>query len=166
VQRAIHNFWDWFSALLSCFKNASWKPCSVSVFITAWDSASITSSVLKWRSFSFIFNEGSWRKVRWVGGENHVVLAKNSLVKKEVWNGALYWCNSQFICCKSSGNVFAHFHAVTVKYRSTMWSLPFGMSGRILREQSPWYQRKWRACSWLYSSPVLHFSVFGLFMNS
>jgi hypothetical protein len=36
----------------------------------------------------------------------------------------------------------------------------FGLPGRIICEQSPWYQRKWWACSWLDSSPVSPFSVF------
>jgi hypothetical protein len=30
----------------------------------------------------------------------------------------------------------------------------FGLPGRILYEQSPWYRREWWACSWLRSSPV------------
>jgi hypothetical protein len=35
----------------------------------------------------------------------------------------------------------------------------FGLLGRILCDQIPWYQRKWWACSWLFSSPVSPFSI-------
>jgi hypothetical protein len=35
----------------------------------------------------------------------------------------------------------------------------YGLPGWILCEQSPWCQRKWWACFWLFSSPVSPFSV-------
>jgi hypothetical protein len=80
-------------------------------------------------------------------------LVKNSLVKKEVWNSVLSWCNSQFFVTKVLGEVFSHFHAVTVKRYSRMQNWLFGMPGRIL-----WCQRGW-VCSWLCRLPVSPFSV-------
>jgi hypothetical protein len=58
---------------------------------------------------------------------------------------------------KIRGEVFSHFHAVTMKRHSSMWKWPFGLPRRILCKHSPWSQRKWWACSWLCSSP---FSLF------
>jgi hypothetical protein len=55
------------------------------------------------------------------------------------------------------GEVFAHFHAVSVKCHSNMRNWLFEMPGWITLEQSPRCQRKWWACSWLCSSPVLLF---------
>jgi hypothetical protein len=52
------------------FFNASWKSCSVRVFITACDSASIVS---KWRLFSFIFNRET-EKSRVGGGQQSCCL--------------------------------------------------------------------------------------------
>jgi hypothetical protein len=51
------------------------------------------------------------------------------------------------------------FHIATVKCHSSMWNWLFGLPERVLCEPSPWCQRKRWACSWLCSSPVLHFSV-------
>jgi hypothetical protein len=41
-------------------------------------------------------------------------------VKKEIWDGALSWSNSQFFVAKIRGQVFSHFHAVTIKRHSSM----------------------------------------------
>jgi hypothetical protein len=46
---------------------------------------------------------GQVRRVRWVGKDSHYVLVENSLVKKEVWDGMLSRCDSQFFCRQSSG---------------------------------------------------------------
>jgi hypothetical protein len=59
----------------------------------------------------------------------------------------------------SQKNVFAHFHLVAVKRRSSMMDWLLGLPGQILCEQSPWCQRKWWACSWVCSSPASPFSV-------
>jgi hypothetical protein len=95
VRNSIHNVRDWFcqkltwgllaNVALVCayaplpellpFLNASWKPCCVSVLITACDSPSITSVVSELRPFSCIFNRGNRGSVRGpsqasrVGGE-------------------------------------------------------------------------------------------------
>jgi hypothetical protein len=52
-----------------------------------------------------------------VGGGTTVmlILAKNSLVKKEVWDGALSWWNSQFFCCQSSGRSLHTFSCIRYK---------------------------------------------------
>jgi hypothetical protein len=41
------------------------------------------------------------------------------------------------------GEVFAHFHAAAVKHKSSMRNWLFGLTGRIICEKFPWYQRKW-----------------------
>jgi hypothetical protein len=53
------------------------------LFYTACHSASITSVVSKWRPLSFIFNRET-EKSGVGGGDSHIVMVKNSLVKKEV----------------------------------------------------------------------------------
>jgi hypothetical protein len=75
---------------------------SVRVFSITCDSALNISIVSKWRFLQL----GKQRKVAggeimWeglVGDDSHVVLVENSLVKKEVWDGAFLWCSSQFVC--------------------------------------------------------------------
>jgi hypothetical protein len=86
-----------------------------------------------------------------------LLFAKSFPVKKEVWDGALSWCNSEFVCRPSSGQSLRMFAAVAVKCHSGMRHWLFGLPGRILCEQYPWCQRKWWACSWLCSSPVSPF---------
>jgi hypothetical protein len=77
-----------------------------------------------------------------------------------MWDGALSWCNSpSSFVAEVRGEVFAYFHAFSVKHHSIMRNGLFGLPGRILCEQSPWCQRKLWSCSWLYSSPVSPFSV-------
>jgi hypothetical protein len=46
-----------------------------------------------------------------------------------------------------------------VKGHSSMWNWLFSLPGWIFCEQSFWCQRKWWACSWLYSSAVSPFLV-------
>jgi hypothetical protein len=53
-------------------------------------------------------------------------LAKNSLVKKEVRDGELLWCNSQL-----------SLHAVAVKSSSSMLNWVFGLPGGIPSQQTP-----------------------------
>jgi hypothetical protein len=68
---------------------------------------------------------------------------KNPLVKKEMWDGELLWCNSQFLfIAEVRGEVFARSHSVVLKRHSSMWNWQFGLPGRILYEQFPWCQRK------------------------
>jgi hypothetical protein len=77
----------------------------VKVFI---DSASITSIVSKWRPFSFIFNWETEKSMK--GGEcQPCCFWSKFLVRKEVWDGALSWCNSQFSCSQSSGRSLHRF---------------------------------------------------------
>jgi hypothetical protein len=71
------------------------------VFSTACDSASITSVVSKWRPFSFIFNRGNRERLGGWRTRVMLLLVKHSLMKKEVWDGELSWCNSQFSCRQS-----------------------------------------------------------------
>jgi hypothetical protein len=68
-------------------------------------------------------------------------LVKNSLVEKEVRDGALSWCNGQFICRDATASssvarvrvkVFAHFHAVTAKRHSSMQNWLYGLPGPLL----------------------------------
>jgi hypothetical protein len=36
-----------------------------------------------------------------VGDDSHVVIGQSFPGKKEVWDGALLWCDSQFFCRRS-----------------------------------------------------------------
>jgi hypothetical protein len=70
--------------------------------------------------------------------------------KKKVWDSALPWCTSQFYGAKVWGEVFTHFHPVTVNTINIDWLVCRKNSLWII----PWCQRKWCACSWLCSSLV------------
>jgi hypothetical protein len=70
-----------------------------------------------------------------------------------------YGTTTSFFVTKVRDEVFAHFHAVTVKRDSSMRNWMFGLPGRNHCEKSPWCQRKLWACSSLYSSPIFPFSV-------
>jgi hypothetical protein len=114
----------------------------------------------KMAPLQFYFQSGKQREVGWVGDDSHVVFwLKSSLVRNEVWDGALSWRSIQFICRQIWGEVFTHFHRVAFKRHSSMRNLLFGLLERILCEQSSWCQWKWWACSWLCSSSVSPFSV-------
>jgi hypothetical protein len=41
-------------------------------------------------------------------------------MKKEVWDGALSSCNSQFFVAKFRGEVFTYFYTIALKYHSSM----------------------------------------------
>jgi hypothetical protein len=102
-----------------------------------------------------------WKQKKYGGWWTTVILflVKSSLVKYEMWDGALSWCNSQFFFAEAYSKILAHFHTVAVKHHSSMWNWLFGLPGLIICEQSLWCQRKWWACSWLCSSPVSRLSV-------
>jgi hypothetical protein len=111
-------------------------------------------SCVKMAVFQFHLQSGKQRKIGWVG--TTVMLF---LVKKIPW-----WkmkCDrvrcrdavaSSFVVAKVRSEVFSHFHAVVVIRHSSMRNRLFGLPGRILCEQSPWWQRQLWACSWLFSS--------------
>jgi hypothetical protein len=63
-------------------------------------------------------------------------------VKKEVWNGALLCCCSQFFCRQSSGRILYTFPRSLLKHHSSMWNWLFGLPGWILHEQFSWCKRK------------------------
>jgi hypothetical protein len=71
------------------------------------------------------------RKQSRVCGGYILFLVKNALVKNEVWEGVLSWCNSQFFCYQVWVEVFSHLHAVAVKHHSSMWNWLFGLPGWI-----------------------------------
>jgi hypothetical protein len=86
-------------------------------------------------------------------------LVKNCLVKRKC---VMVHCRDETtnsFVAKVQGEVFTHFHAVTVKQYSSMWNWLFGLREQIRYDQFPWCQRKWWRCCWLCSSPVLLFSV-------
>jgi hypothetical protein len=130
-----------FPALLPSL-NASWKSCSVRVFSIACDSASVTSLVSKWRPFSLIF---SWGSGDWVGEDSHVLFWANiPLMKNEVWDGALSWCNSQFFRLQISGRsicTFSRSHRKTSQQyaqltvwpasTNSLWTIPL-MSKKMM----------------------------------
>jgi hypothetical protein len=50
-------------------------------------------------AFQFHLQSGKQREAGWVEDDSHVVFDKRKfLVKKEVWDGALSWCNNKFFC--------------------------------------------------------------------
>jgi hypothetical protein len=59
-------------------------------------------SCVKMTPFQFYLHSGKQKNK--VGGGTKVMLflVKNSLMKKNVWNGTLSWCYSQFFCRQSS----------------------------------------------------------------
>jgi hypothetical protein len=77
-------------------------------------------------------------------------LVKCSLVKKEVCTVMM----QQLVPLWLS----THFHAVTVKHRSSMWNWQFCLPGQILCEQSHWCQRK----SMLFTLFFTYLAYFGL----
>jgi hypothetical protein len=85
--------------------------------------------------------------VGWVGKAVMLFLAKNSLVKKEMWDGALSWCNSQFSRCQSSGRSLRTFLR---SYRKT---------SQYYAKLAVWPARTSWGWSWLCSSPIWSFSV-------
>jgi hypothetical protein len=90
-----------------------------------------------------------------------LLLVKNSLVNREVWDLALLWCNRQSLCCQSSGWSLHTFSAFTIKCHSSMQNWMPGLPGWIICKQSiPLMQTKniW-ACSWFCCSPASPFSV-------
>jgi hypothetical protein len=93
------------------------------------------------------------------GGRHHVFWAKISWWKRSVRTVHCRDAAASSFAAKVRGEVFAHFYIVAIGYHSSMRNWLFGLSWRILCEQSPWCQRKWWVCSWLYSSPVLPFLV-------
>jgi hypothetical protein len=127
--------------------------CSALPVILPWSpqlcqngGLSVVSSIVETKKYG-----GWWMTVM-------LFLVKSSLVKNEMWDGALSCCNSQFLFAKVQGKDLAHFHTGAVKHHSSMWNQLFGQPGWIC-EQSFWCQRKWQECSWLCSSPVSHFLV-------
>jgi hypothetical protein len=108
---------------------------------------------------SFYIQSGKQRKVRWVGDDSHVVFGQE--FAGEMGSVRLHCCDARAnsFVTKVQGEVFAHFHAVTIKHDSSMWNWLFRLPGRILFEQSPWCQRMWQVCSWIWSSPSSPFLV-------
>jgi hypothetical protein len=88
--------------------------CPVGVFSTASDYASIASIVSKWQPF--IFNWGNREKQGGWGTTVMLFLVWNSLVEKEVREGALSWCKSQLFCRQNLGQsllTFSHSRGKT-----------------------------------------------------
>jgi hypothetical protein len=73
------------------------------------------------------------------GDDSHVVFGQKFPGEK----GNVRWCSCAVVMAtasfvtKARGEVFAHFHAVTLKYHSSMWNQLFSLPGQILCEQSP-----------------------------
>jgi hypothetical protein len=86
-------------------------------------------------------------------------LVKNSLVKKEVWESALSWRNSQFFRPQSSGRCRHTYSRSRRKTSQEYVKLTVWSPRSNCFEQSPWCHRKFWACSWLYSSLASPFSI-------
>jgi hypothetical protein len=59
-------------------------------------------SCVKMETFQFHLHTGKRTKFGWVGVNSHDVLITNSVFEREVWDGTLSWCKSQFFCHQSS----------------------------------------------------------------
>jgi hypothetical protein len=123
---------------------------------TTWDSTSITLVVRKWWPYSFHFNRGN-RKVRWAGTTVMLFLVRNSQLKKEVWNDALSWCNSQFFCSQSL------VQSVRIFSLGCRKAVVCRINCLVCQDNSlrtiPLMWKKWWAFSWLCSSSVSPFSI-------
>jgi hypothetical protein len=108
-----------FSALLP-FSNASRKLCSLRVFSIDCDFASITT-ICQNGCFSVSSSIRKTEKSRVGGGHSRVAFGQKFPGKKEVWNGASSWCNSQFLCHQSSGWSLRTFSRSRRKSHSYMW---------------------------------------------
>jgi hypothetical protein len=76
--------------------------------------------VSKWLPFSFIFNWGN-RKVGRVEDESHVVFGKKFTgEKRKCETVRCHFATASSFAAKVRDEVFAHFHAVAVKYHSSM----------------------------------------------
>jgi hypothetical protein len=73
--------------------------------------------VSKCWSFSFIFNQGKKRKVGW--DDSQVVFDQKFPGEKGSMMVHCHDTTSSFVA-KLQGKVLAHFHAVTIKHRSSM----------------------------------------------
>jgi hypothetical protein len=143
--------------LFGHFQNASQKSCSVRELSTACDSA---SNCIKMAVFHFYLQPENQRIVGWVEGASHVVFwLKNPRWKRKCETVRRCDATATSFVVEVRDEVFADFHAVIMKRHSNMRNSLFALPGWILCEQSPWWQRKWWACSWLFSWPVSRFSV-------
>jgi hypothetical protein len=73
---------------------------------------------VKMAAFGSIFNWGNRDKYGWWGTKVMLFWSKTILWKKEVWDGALSWCNGQFFCRQSSGRslrTFSHSRRKTLQ---------------------------------------------------
>jgi hypothetical protein len=86
-----------------------------------------------------------------VGGDNsHVVFwSKIAWWKRKCETVCYHDATASSSVASVQGEVFAHFHAVTVKHHSRTRNWLLDLPGQILCKQSPSCQRKWWACSWL-----------------
>jgi hypothetical protein len=93
-------------------------------------------------------------QVGWLGDGAHDILVKNTIVKKEVLDGACRVAITSSFVIKFHSVVFIYFHVIALKCYSSMQNWYSGLSGWILWEQSPWSQRK----SWATLNFALHLS--------
>jgi hypothetical protein len=110
---------------------------------------------VKMAVFQLYRQPGKQRRAGWVGTTVMLFWVKNSPMRKQMWDGALSSCNNQFFCRQSSGRSLRTFP----RSHSSTWNWLFDLPGWVLCQQFPWCQRKWWACSWLFSSPVSPYSV-------
>jgi hypothetical protein len=116
-------------------------------------------SCVKMAAFQFYFQSGKQRREEWARDDSHVVSAKIPWWKRKCETVCCHDATASNFVGKVRCEVFAHFHAVTVKCHSSMQNWLLGLPVRILYEQSPWCQIKLWATSWLYSWLVSPFSV-------
>jgi hypothetical protein len=134
----LHNFWDWCSYLIKTIfgctghHHSQNSPILHICTIPRQCLNVLCEGVQHFRQFcldhlSYVKMAPSIRETEISHG---VSLA--SRVKKEMWGSALSWCCSQLFCNQFRGKVFAHFHAVTVKWQFNLRNCLLGLPWWIL----------------------------------
>jgi hypothetical protein len=116
------------------FLNASWKLCSVGVFSTTCNSASI-AQLCHSGNLSVLSSIGETEKSRVSGDDCHVVFGKKFSGEKRKCQMVCRRDATVSFVAKVLSEVFANFHAVTIKLHKQNWL--FGLPGQLLCEQSP-----------------------------
>jgi hypothetical protein len=112
-----------------------------------------------------------YKEVSIISGTGAAIYTAFVVVRLQEWIVILAYLESQCTKCHAAGwspcfstsfyleLYVAHVQEVAVKRHHNTRTWLFGLPGGIHFEQSPWRQRKWWACSWIYCSPVCPASV-------
>jgi hypothetical protein len=96
--------------------------------------------------------DGQVWQVVWVVDDSHVCGKKNPWWKEMV---QCFYATASSLLLPKFGTKSSHIFTVTIKSHSGMRNWQFGLPWQILCEQSPIFQRRQWACSWLCFTPAL-----------